>query len=145
VATGYGKAQLLAIRPDGQGDVTESHVTWKSQKGIGAKPSPLLVGDLLYVVSDTGGVVSCLEAKTGALVWQERVGGGGHSASPLFADGAIYVFAEDGSAVALAPGREYKELGRGRLGEGGVMATPAIANNSVFLRTASHLYRCANK
>jgi len=141
VDTGFGKAELLAIRPDGRGDVTDTHVAWKALKGIGAKPSPVLVGDLIYAVSDTGGVVTCLDAKTGAEVWQQRVGGGGHSASLLFADGAIYVFAEDGSTVALGPGREYRELGRSSLGEEGVMATPAIAGPAVFLRTESHLYR----
>lgn len=141
VDAGFSKADLLAIRPDGQGDVTETHVAWKAIKGIGAKPSPLLVGDLIYSVSDTGGVVTCLDAKIGALVWQHRIGGGGHSASPLFADGAIYFFAEDGSTVALQPGREFRELGRSSLDEGGVMATPAIAGKAVFLRTESHLYR----
>ena len=141
VDTGYGKAELLAIRPDGRGDVTETHVAWKALKGVGAKPSPLLVDDLIYAVSDTGGVVTCFDAKTGAEVWQQRVGGGGHSASPLFADGAIYIFAEDGSAAALAPGREYRELARSAIGEGGVMATPAIAGKALFLRTESHLVR----
>jgi outer membrane protein assembly factor BamB len=141
VDTGYGKADILAIRPDGRGDVTDTHVAWKSTRGVGAKPSPILVGDLVYAVSDSGGVVTCLDAKTGAEIWQQRVGGGGHSASPLYADGAIYFFAEDGSAVAMAPGRAYRELGRGALGEKGVMATPAIAGKAVFLRTESHLYR----
>jgi outer membrane protein assembly factor BamB len=141
VDTGYGKAELLAIRPDGRGDVTETHVAWKALKGVGAKPSPLLVDDLIYAVSDTGGVVTCIDAKTGVEVWQQRVGGGGHSASPLFADGALYFFAEDGSAVALAPGREYRELGRSAVGEGGVMATPAIAGKALFLRTESRLLR----
>jgi outer membrane protein assembly factor BamB len=141
VDTGFGKADLLAIRPDGHGDVTDTHVAWKAVRGIGAKPSPLIVGDLVYAVSDTGGVVTCLDAKTGAEVWQHRVGGGSHSASPLFADGALYFFAEDGSAVALAPGREYHELGRGSLGENGLMATPAIADRALFVRTESHLYR----
>jgi outer membrane protein assembly factor BamB len=141
VDTGFGKADLLAIRPDGQGDVTETHVAWKAGQGIGSKPSPLLVGDLVYSVSDSGGVVTAIDAKTGAVVWQQRVGGGGHSASPVFADGAVYVFAEDGSAVAFRPGRAYAELGRGRLDEGGVMASPAVAGSAIFVRTESHLYR----
>jgi outer membrane protein assembly factor BamB len=141
VASGRGKAELLAIRPDGQGDVTDTHVAWKALRGIGASPSPVLVGEHIYSVSDKAGVVTCLDARTGAEVWQRRVGGGAHSASPLFADGALYFFAEDGSAVALAPGSESRELGRAVLGEGGVMATPAIAGQAIFLRTESHLYR----
>lgn len=145
VDTGFGKAELLAIRPDGRGDVTKTHVVWKAVRGIGAKPSPVLVGDLIYSVSDTGGVVTCLDAKSGAEVWQRRVGASGHSASPLFADGAIYFFSEDGSAIALEPGREYKELGRSSLEEEGVMATPAIVDKAIFLRTESHLYRIASR
>ena len=145
IDTGFGKADLLAIRPDGHGDVTQTHVAWKATKGVGAKPSPVMVGDLIYAVSDTGGVITCLDAKTGAEVWQRRIGSPGHSASPLFADGALYFFAEDGSAIALEPGREFKELGRSSLAEGGVMATPAIADNAVFVRTESHLYRIAKR
>ena len=141
IDTGFSKADLLAIRPDGRGDVTDTHVAWRAIKGIGAKPSPVLVGDLLYAVSDTGGVVTCLDAKTGAYVWQHRLGSAAHSASPLFADGVLYFFSEDGSAVALALGRVYREMGRGRVEEEGVMATPAIAGKAIFLRTESHLYR----
>ena len=141
VASGRAKAELLAIRPDGRGDVTGTHVAWKAMRGIGSSPSPLLVDDLLYSVSDKAGVVTCLDAATGAEVWQRRIGGGAHTASPLVADGAVYFFAEDGSAVALEPGRVTRELGRGRLDEGGVMATPAIAGKAIFVRTESHLYR----
>lgn len=141
VASGRGPAELLAIRPDGQGDVTDTHVAWKAFRGIGASPSPVLVGDYVYTVTDKAGVVTCLNARTGTEVWQKRVGGGAHTASPLFADGALYFFGEDGSAVALEPGPESRELGRGALGEGGVKATPAIAGQAIFLRTESHVYR----
>jgi outer membrane protein assembly factor BamB len=121
VASGRGPAELLAIRPDGQGDVTETHVAWKAFRGIGASPSPVLVGDYVYTVTDKAGVITCLNAKTGTEVWQKRVGGGAHTASPLFADGALYFFGEDGSAVTLEPGPESRELGRGTLAEGGVI------------------------
>jgi outer membrane protein assembly factor BamB len=141
VGTGRGPSDLIAIRPDGTGDVTDTHVAWRAVRGIGSSPSPLLVGDLLYTVSDKGGVVTCLDAKTGAELWQQRIGAAANTASPLFADGALYFFAEDGSAVALAAGRAYRELGRASLVEGGVMATPAIAGRAIFLRTESHLYR----
>jgi len=141
VGSGRGPSELLAIRPDGQGDVTDTHVAWKAVRGIGSSPSPLLVGDLIYTVADKGGVVTCLDAKTGAEVWQQRTGADAHTASPLFANGAVYLFAEDGSALALEPGRVYRELGRAALGEGGVMGTPAIAGQAVFVRSESHLYR----
>ena len=141
VGSGRSPSELLALRPDGSGDVTGTHVAWKAVRGIGSSPSPLLVGDLIYTVSDKGGVVTCLDAKTGAEVWQQRTGAAAHTASPLFADAAVYFFAEDGSALAVEPGRVYRELGRAGLGEGGVMATPAIAGQAVFVRTESHLYR----
>jgi len=141
VSTGYGKSDLLAIRPDGSGDVTQTHLAWKATKGIGNKASPVLIGDLVYSVSDEAGIATCLDARSGAEIWQHRIGGRGHSASPLFADGAIYFFGEDGSAVALRPGRSPEEMGRGRLDADRVMATPAIAGRSLFVRTDSHLYR----
>ena len=135
------RAELLAIRPDGQGDVTDTHVAWKALRGVGASPSPVLVGDLLYSVTDKAGVLTCLDAKKGTEVWQERIGGGAHTASLLYADGAVYAFAEDGTAVAVKPGPAYQEIGRAALGEKGVMGTPAIAGKAIFLRTESHLYR----
>jgi outer membrane protein assembly factor BamB len=145
VGTGRGPSELLAIRPEGKGDVTDTHVAWRASRGIGASPSPLLVDDLLYTVADKGGVVTCLDAKTGATVYQQRTGAPAHTASPLAADGVVYFFAEDGTAVAIHPGREYREAGRAALGEGGVMGTPAIAGGALFVRTESHLYRIEKK
>jgi outer membrane protein assembly factor BamB len=141
VGSGRGPSELLAIRPDGRGDVTDTHVAWKAARGIGSSPSPVLVGGLLYTVADKGGVLTCLDAKTGAEVFQRRTGAAAHTASLLYADGALYAFAEDGSALLLAPEREYRELGRAQLGEGGVMATPAIAGRALYVRTESHVYR----
>ena len=142
--SGAGK-ELIAIRPDGKGDVTASHIAWKTNKGIGHKPSPVLVDDLLYVVSDNAAAV-CIDAKTGQQVWAQRVAGTAFSASPLYADGVLYFFAEDGSATVLQPGREHKELGRNKL-DGGKESkqTPAIAGKSFFIRTESNLYRIEQK
>jgi outer membrane protein assembly factor BamB len=142
--SGAGK-ELIAIRPDGKGDVTGSHIAWKTNKGIGHKPSPVLVDDLIYVVSDNAAAV-CIDAKTGQQVWAQRVAGTAFSASPLYADGVIHFFAEDGSATVIQPGREYKELGRNKL-DGGkeCKMTPAIAGKSFFIRTDSNLYRIEQK
>lgn len=139
LTNGSPPAQLLAIRPDGAGDVTSSHVAWSWNRGVGQKPSPLLVGDLIFLVHDVGGLVTCLEARTGSEVWRQRIGGR-HSASPLFADGRVYVFGEDGVSVAFEPAREYKEVARNRLAAG-CMATPAIAGKAFYVRTETHLYR----
>ncbi len=117
VPMGFDQAQLLAIRPDGQGDVAASHVAWRFGKGAPSKPSILLVGDVIYMVND-GGIVGAVEAKTGEMVWRGRVDGT-YSASPLFADGRTLRLqrgwqdhrARSGPR-AEGPGRE---LSRGRL------------------------------
>jgi outer membrane protein assembly factor BamB len=144
VTSGAGK-ELIAIKPDGKGDVTSSHVAWKTNKGVGHKPSPVLVGDLMYIVTDNA-AAACIDAKTGQQVWAARVAGNAFSASPLYADGVIYFFAEDGSATILQPGREHKELGRNKL-DGGAecKSTPAISGKSFFIRTESNLYRIEAK
>jgi outer membrane protein assembly factor BamB len=136
--SGWDPGQLLAIRPDGRGDVTATHVVWRVARGAPQKPSLLLVGDLLFMIGDKG-VAQCLEAKTGQQVWRERVGDT-YSASPLLAGGRIYFFSEDGKATVINAGREYKVLAENRLNEG-FMASPAVDGNALFLRTVTHLYR----
>jgi outer membrane protein assembly factor BamB len=144
VATGFQGTSMMAIKPDGQGNVSASHVVWKATKGVGTKPSPLLVGDLLYTIADPG-VAACFESKTGVEVWSERLKLGVQTASPLYADGGIYWFTEKGTTVITAPGREFKEIGRGTLDGGGVMGTPAIAGKALYARTGTHLYRLEKK
>ncbi|MDA0838115.1 MAG: PQQ-binding-like beta-propeller repeat protein [Planctomycetota bacterium] len=139
VNTGYSSAELLAIKPDGTGDVTRTHVAWKLIKGVSNKPSPVLVGDHLYMITDNGGILSCVEAISGNVVWQERIGGA-QSASLIYADGRIYTFGEDGRTVAVRPGTSFTKIGESRL-EGGFMSSPAAAGSSFYLRTKTHLYR----
>ncbi len=92
INSGFSKARLFAVRPDGHGDVTETHIKWVVERGIGSKPSQMLVDDLLYVLHDKGTAL-CIEALTGKRVWQQRLGGS-FSASPIFAAGRIYFFNE---------------------------------------------------
>jgi outer membrane protein assembly factor BamB len=138
ITTGFHQPSLLAIRPGGSGDVTRTHVAWSVSRGVSLTPSPLIVGDELYMVSDTG-IVSCIDAKTGAVVWQQRLRGA-FSASPVFVDGRIYFQSEDGVTTVIAPGREFKTLSVNTLEEP-TLASMAIASGSLFMRTASHLYR----
>ena len=138
LAMGFDAAQILAVRPDGQGDVTASHVTWRFGKGAPSKPSMLLVNDLLFTVNDSG-VAGALDAKTGELVWRGRVDGT-YSASPLYAAGRIYAFSEDGKTTVLEAGREFKVLAENFL-EDGFMASPAVDGKALFLRTRTHVYR----
>jgi outer membrane protein assembly factor BamB len=139
VCTGYDEPGLLAIRPDGQGDVTDSHVAWRRIRGgVPLNPSPLLVGEELYLISDLG-VATCLEAKTGKVHWQERVGGA-YSAAPLFGDGRIYLQSEAGAAVVIQAGKTFVSLARNNLGER-VLASYAVADGALFIRGERHLFR----
>jgi outer membrane protein assembly factor BamB len=141
INTGSGSEQVWAIRPDGQGDVTASHVVWKLRKNVSRKSSPILVDDLIYMVDD-GGVASCVEAKTGKLVWRERLGGQ-YSASPIAAEGRIYLFSHGGPATVIAPGRTYQPLAVNKL-DAGFMASPAVSGKAIYLRTKTHLYQIEN-
>ena len=138
VPTGFDAAQLFAVRPDGAGDVTGTHVVWKVTRGVPQKPSILLVNDLLFMVNDTG-ITTCLDPKTGDAVWRGRVDGT-YSASPVAAGGRIYAFSEDGKTTVFEAGREFKVLAENFLEEG-FMASPAIDGNAFVLRTRTHLYR----
>jgi outer membrane protein assembly factor BamB len=138
----FDHPQLWAVRLDGHGDVTDTHVAWKISHRMPATPSPLVVDDLLYVVNDTG-IVSCLEAQTGQSIWEQRLHGA-FAASPLYGDGRIYFFGRNGAATVMAPGREPRILAVNKLA-GIVMASPAVADNSLFVRTKGYLYRIGQK
>ncbi|HEY7497272.1 MAG TPA: PQQ-binding-like beta-propeller repeat protein [Vicinamibacterales bacterium] len=141
IATGFQQPTLIAVRPGGSGDVTRTHVAWTLRRGAPLTPSPLLVGDELYLVSDAG-IASCLNAKTGDILWQERLNGA-FSASPVFAGGRIYFLSEDGVATVIAPGTTFRRLTMNGL-DGATLASMAIADGSIFVRSNSHLYRIKN-
>lgn len=138
IATGYNSPTVMAIRPDGAGDVTETHVAWTMKKAAPHTPSLLLVDDGLYVVSDKG-IATCLDARTGEERWQERIGGG-YSASPLFADGKIYVQSEEGPALVLKPATTFTKLADAGFKER-TLASYAVGDNALFIRTEMNLYR----
>jgi outer membrane protein assembly factor BamB len=138
IATGFQQPSLLAVRPDGAGDVTKTHVAWTLRRAAPLTPSPLLVDGEIYVVND-GGIASCLDAKTGETHWQQRLGGE-YSASPVFADGRIYFLSEEGGATAIAPGKVFRRLGTSSL-DGATLASMAVSDGSIFIRTDTHVYR----
>ena len=138
IATGFNDPTLIAVRPDGQGDVTRTHIAWTVERGAPLTPSPLLVGDELYVVSDIG-VLSCLDARTGETIYQARLPGS-YSASPVFVDGRIYFQSEEGVTSVVAPGKEFRKLANNRV-DGGTLASMAVSGGSLFLRSDTHLYR----
>lgn len=138
VSSSYDSPTLLAIRPDGAGDVTDTHVAWKTKKNAPHTPSPLLAGDELYIVSDSG-MASCLDARTGQVHWQQRLGGN-YSASPLLAGGKIYFQSEDGTGTVIKAGKQFEQLAKNVMGER-TLASYAAADGALFLRTDKHLYR----
>ena len=138
IATGFQEPSMIAVRADGADDVTKTHVAWRTERGAPHTPSPVLVGDELYFVSDLG-VASCVDARTGALRWQQRLGGN-YSASPVYADGRIYFQNEEGMTTVIAPGPVFKKLAESEL-DGLMLATMAIADKSIFIRTHEALYR----
>ncbi len=138
INTGFDRPQLWAVRLGGAGDVTDSHVAWKFSRNVPCKPSPVFHEGLVYTISDSG-IATCLEADTGRLVWQERIGGQ-YSASPLAADGRLYLFSHEGKSAVLRPGRKLEVLAVNSL-PNGFMASPAVSGKSLFLRTKTHLYR----
>ncbi len=138
ITTGFYSPVLMAIRPDGSGNVTATHVAWEQRRGVPLTPSPVVAGGELYMVSDNG-IASCLDAKTGEELWRQRLGGG-FSASPLAADGRIYFLNESGETTVLRAGRSFEKLAANRI-DGRTLASPAVEGRTIFLRTDTHLYR----
>jgi outer membrane protein assembly factor BamB len=118
--------------------VTDSHVAWKLRTHVGKYASPLLVEGLIYTPAEES-FLTCVEAKTGQVVWTERVGGK-FAASPVYADGRIYLFDQRGTTLVVKPGRTLEVLGTNTLASG-FMASPAASGKAFFLRTKTHLYR----
>lgn len=138
VGTGYNRADLLAIRADGEGDVTDTHIAWRTTKGAPLTPSVVAVGDEVYAVADMG-VATCFDARTGTVHWQERLEGN-YSASPLAAEGRIYFQNETGTGTVIQAGRNFTVLAVNKLEERS-LASYAVAENSLFIRTDAGLYR----
>lgn len=140
--TGCFKPVLFAIRPDGEGDVTATHILWKSLKQIPIMSSPVMAGGDLYYVSDEG-MASCCDPATGKPHWQERLEGG-HLASPVAVGDRVYFFGQEGKTTVVKTAREFEKLAVNQL-EGTVIASPAVLDSTIYLRTDSHLYRLGGK
>ena len=136
LSTGFMKPEIQAIQLDAKPRPVHR---WKYSKGAPTMPSPLLVGDELYFVADSGGFFTCLDARTGAEHFRERLGGN-HNASPLYAGGRIYLPSREGSVMVLEPGTRFQPIATNRVA-GKILATPAAVGRSLFLRTDQALYR----
>jgi outer membrane protein assembly factor BamB len=128
----------LAIRLDAQrGDLTKSHLAWKAKAGATYVPSPVCYRGLYYYVEDTG-IANCLDARTGKVVWRERLNGQFH-ASLLAGDGKVYFTSTQGSVSVVKAGSEFELLSQNDMGET-IMASPAVSGGQFFIRSDKHLY-----
>jgi outer membrane protein assembly factor BamB len=138
VVTDFEHPELWALKPGGNGERAEDAIVWRMEKSTPSTPSFLVVDGIVLTVNDDG-IATCLDAKSGELVWRERLQGN-FSASPIAADGRAYLFSHDGVATVIETGRHYKELAENRL-DGELRASPAVAGKALFVRTKTHLYR----
>jgi outer membrane protein assembly factor BamB len=135
------KKPLIALKVGGTGDITESHLVWKYE-GSGAPdvPSPVSDGKYFYIVDDRG-LVTCLNPKTGALIWgPETTTEGIVSASPIMADGKLYIINEKGVTSIVSVGPEFKLLQTNELDGTYTLSSPAVSGSQLFIRTSTHLY-----
>jgi outer membrane protein assembly factor BamB len=143
LSTGFGKADLWAIRCDGVGDVTKTHVAWQYKRGTPCRSTPLIVGDApnwrIFMVTDNG-LAQYVGAESGKHLWTKRIGSS-FSASPLYADGYVWCFDENGTSTVLKPEETKLTVVATNTLDDGIMATPAISGSALYVRTKTHLYR----
>jgi outer membrane protein assembly factor BamB len=137
VTGGYPQLHILGVKPDGQGNITQSHIVWRANKGVSYVPSPISEGDYFVVVSD-GGFATCYHAATGEMFWNERIGPHAHS-SIVSANGLIYCTTDDGATTVIKPGPKFEVVSRNVLGEP-CFSSPAISDGRIFVRGAKHLF-----
>ncbi len=140
-STGYMRPELVAVRLGGEGDVTETHIAWRSKKGAPAKPSPILAAGGLYMVSDLG-VLTKIDTKTGDVIWNHRLGGN-YSASPVQVGDKLIFCSHEGNVTIVKAGETYEELAKNEL-EPRLMASPVVINDQLLIRTEFSLLRVSN-
>jgi outer membrane protein assembly factor BamB len=145
ITAGFPTYHNMAIRPDGAGDVTKTHIAWHESKTIARKasyvPSPIAAGSWFYVISDDG-YLNCLDAKSGERLWIERLGQH-HSGSPVYADGNLYLTSDDGVTYVLKAGSKFEVIAENPLGDK-CYSSPAVSNGQIFLRGNRAIY-CIGK
>jgi outer membrane protein assembly factor BamB len=135
-------AYLAAIRPDGDGDVTETHIAWKGEDGLPNICSPLSNGELVFLLASYG-ILTCYNAQDGNVVWEQDLKASFKSSPSLVGD-KVYLMSEEGVMFIIAADREYKELGRAELGEN-THTCPAFMDGRIYIRGKENLYCIGNK
>src|SRR3954462_12389347 len=140
MTAGFTVLYILAIRPGGEGNVTNSAIVKRTKEGAAYVPSPIVEGDYFLVISDLG-FAHCFETKTGNLLWKERLGH--HHASLVSANGLVYFLSDNGVCHVVRPGPTYDLVATNELGES-TYASPAISQGELFLRSEKAIY-CVTK
>ena len=138
ISTSFDNSKMLAIRPNGKGVVTETHVAWQLDRNVPKTPSMIAHDGLVYSISDDG-IATCVEAETGDLIYRKRIGGN-YSASPLLAGNKLYFTSEDGVTTVVRAGEDFEEVGSNALEER-TLASLGVIGDSILLRTVTALYR----
>ncbi len=133
---GFPEHHILAIRPDGSGNVTDTHIAWRTNQGVAYVPSPVVAEDFFFSVSDSG-VAHCFEAATGQIHWTERVRE--HHASLAVADGRVYLINDFGTMRVIEPARDYRLVAQSEFKEK-VFASPAFSEGQIWVRGERHLF-----
>ncbi len=136
ISSSWPKTVLLAIRPDGRGDVTQTHVAWRDTKGAPYVPSMIVAGQYLLTVNNFA-TAFCYEAATGNVLWQEKFGR--THTSPVLVGGLVYFINDDGQVNVVKPAAQFERVAQYQLGEN-CYASPAISDGQVFLRGFKHLF-----
>ncbi len=137
LTAGFPEHHILAIQPDGSGNVTESHIVWRTMRGCSYVPSPIVEGPYFLVAADDG-IVSCFEGATGDRLWMKRMAPH-YSASLVSAGGLVYLTDDDGVTKIVRPGREWDVVAENQLGEP-CYASAAISQGQIFMRGEKHLF-----
>jgi len=141
VTGGFPDHHTLAIRPDGSGNVTQTHIAWRTTEGVAYVPSPICEQDYFLVVSDSG-VAHCFEAVSGKLLWKERFGE--EHASLVSAGGLVYFLNDRGVTHVVRPGATFEQVAQNEIGEK-CFASPAISQGCLFIRGEKHLFRIGER
>lgn len=137
-STGYMRPELVAVRPTGVGDVTDSHIAWRVDRGAPNKPSPIAVGDRIYMVADNG-ILTQLRTSDGSIAWQKRLSGN-FSASPICAGDKLFFCSHEGKVTVVAAGPTYREVAKNEI-DAQILASPAVVGNDLLIRTEHSLFR----
>jgi outer membrane protein assembly factor BamB len=140
VTAGFPERHILAIRPDGNGVVSNSQIVWRTNRNCSYVPSPIIVGPHLLVAADNG-VATCYRAQSGEPLWTERMGRQ-FSASLVASGGRVYFLSDDGVTKVVEPQETLKVLAENKLGEN-CYASPAIRQGTLFIRGTGHLWAIA--